>query len=221
MFLTISTNSFVVKTSEHLFLNTKKLVLNFNAFNTMEEISKLLNEAKNLMEKAVKHTQDELVKIRAGRVMPNVLDEVMVDYYGSAMPVSQVGTITNLDARTLIIKPWEKKMLAEIEKAIKASNLGVNPQNDGEVIRLTFPALTEERRKELVKKAKNECEHGKVSVRNIRKDINEHIKKLQKKEGVSEDEVKKAETKVQELTDNYVKKIDEIFATKEKEIMTV
>lgn len=186
----------------------------------MEEISKLLNEAKNLMEKAVKHTQDELVKIRAGRVMPNILDEVMVDYYGSPMPVNQVGTITNIDARTLVVKPWEKKMLAEIEKAIKASNLGVNPQNDGEVIRLTFPALTEERRKELVKKAKNECEHGKVSVRNIRKDVNESIKKLQKS-GVSEDEVKKAEAKVQDLTDTFVKKLDEILATKEKEIMTV
>ncbi|GAB4329957.1 MAG: ribosome recycling factor [Flammeovirgaceae bacterium] len=186
----------------------------------MDELNKLLNEAKSLMEKAVKHTQDELGKIRAGRVMPNILDDIMVDYYGTPTQLSQVGNVSNLDARTLIIKPWEKKMLAEIEKAIKLSNLGVNPQNDGEVVRLNFPALTEERRKELVKKAKTECEQGKVSVRNIRKEVNENVKKLQKK-GVPEDDIKKAETKVQDFTDTFVKKIDEILAAKEKEIMTV
>jgi ribosome recycling factor len=186
----------------------------------MDELNKLLNEAKSLMEKAVKHTQDELSKIRAGRVMPNMLDEVMVDYYGTPTQLSQIGNVSNLDARTLIVKPWEKKLLAEIEKAIKASNLGVNPQNDGEVVRLNFPALTEERRKELVKKAKNECEQGKVSVRNIRKEVNENVKKLQKK-GVPEDDIKKAEIKVQEFTDSFVKKVDEVLVAKEKEIMTV
>jgi ribosome recycling factor len=186
----------------------------------MDELNKLLNEAKSLMEKAVKHTQEELTKIRAGRVMPNMLDEVMIDYYGTPTQLSQIGNVSNLDARTLIIKPWEKKMLAEIEKAIKASNLGVNPQNDGEVVRLNFPALTEERRKELVKKAKTECEQGKVSVRNIRKEVNENVKKLQKK-GVPEDDIKKAEIKVQEFTDAFVKKVDEVLVAKEKEIMTV
>ena len=144
----------------------------------------------------------------------------MVDYYGNPTPINQVASINTPDAKTLAIKPWEKNMLPEIEKVIINSDLGLNPQNDGEIVRLNIPPLTEERRKELVKQSRNEAEHGRVSVRNVRKDANDHIKRLLK-EHVSEDEVKRAEVKIQELTDEYVKKIDELLANKEEEIMTV
>lgn len=186
----------------------------------MEEIALYLDEAKELMEKAVDHTVAELVKIRAGKAMPSMLDGLMVDYYGSPTPLQQVASVNTPDARTIAIKPWEKGMVPEIEKAIKNSDLGLNPQNDGETVRLNIPPLTEERRKELVKKAKSEGENGKISVRNARKDINDALKKLLK-EGASEDEVKRAEEKVQTLTDAYSKKIDEIIAKKEIDIMTV
>jgi len=186
----------------------------------MEELEFYIEEAKDHMEKSLHHVSQSLAKIRAGRAMPSMLDGLMVEYYGNPTPINQVASVNTPDAKTLAIKPWEKNMLAEIEKAIINSDLGLNPQNDGEMIRLNIPPLTEERRKDLVKQSKQEAEHGRVSVRNVRKDANDHVKKLLK-ENVSEDEVKKAETRIQELTDDYVKKIDELLANKEEQIMTV
>ncbi|MHA7131141.1 ribosome recycling factor [Algoriphagus namhaensis] len=186
----------------------------------MEEIELFLDEAKDLMEKAVTHTAGELLKIRAGKAMPNLLDGVMVQYYGASTPLNQVASVSTPDARTLAIKPWERNLIGDIERAIINSDLGLAPQNNGEMVILTIPALTEERRLNLVKQAKAECEHGKVSIRNIRKDTNDALRKLQK-EGVSEDEVKRAEDRVQKLTDSYSAKIDELLVKKEKDIMTV
>lgn len=172
------------------------------------------------MEKAIEHTSVALAKIRAGKAMPSMLDDIKVDYYGTPTQVAQVASVSSGDARTLLVKPWEKNMLSAIERAIINSDLGIMPQNDGEVVRLVVPPLTEERRKDLVKQAKNEVEAGKVSIRNIRKDVNETLKKLQK-DGASEDAVKRAETDVQKLTDTYIAKVDEVFAAKEKDIMKV
>jgi len=186
----------------------------------MEEIQLYLDEAKDLMAKAVEHTQYEFSRIRAGKAMPSMLDGLKVDYYGNPTPINQVASINTPDAKTIVIKPWEKKMLGEIEKAIVNSDLGLNPQNDGELVRLNIPPLTEERRRDLVKSVKNEGENGKISIRNARKDVLNHLKKLLK-EGVSEDEEKRAEEDVQQLTDNYVTKIDELVKKKEEEIMTV
>lgn len=185
-----------------------------------EEIQMYLDEAEENMKKAANHVIDEFKKIRAGKANPNMLDGLMVEYYGNNTPINQVSSITTPDARTVMIKPWEKKMVGEIEKAIMNSDLGLNPQNDGEVVRLNIPPLTEERRKQLVKQAKNEAENGKISVRNVRKDANDSIRKLTK-EGVSEDLVKDGEDTVQELTDKYTKRIESILEDKEKEIMTV
>lgn len=179
-----------------------------------------LDETRELMQKAVVHVSQELVKIRAGKAMPTMLQGLNVDYYGSSTPINQVASITTPDARTLMVKPWEKNMITEIEKAIRNSDLGLNPQNDGEQVIINIPQLTEERRQLLVKQVKHEGEQGKVSVRNIRKDTNDSLKQLQK-EGVSEDEIKRAEDKVQDLTDQHTKKIDELMEKKEKEIMTV
>lgn len=187
----------------------------------MSELVKMqLEEAKELMNKAVDHVENELTKIRAGKATPQMLDGIHVDYYGSSTPLAQVANVNTPDARTIVVQPWEKNMIPVIEKAISDANLGINPQNDGIVIRLSVPALTEERRKDLVKKVKAEGEAGKVAVRNIRKDTNEKIKKLQK-EGVSEDEVKVGEAEVQKLTDSYILKIDKHIEVKEKDIMTV
>lgn len=185
-----------------------------------EEIQLYLNEAKDLMNKAVKHFSSELTKIRAGKAMPNMLDGLMVDYYGTPTPITQVASINTPDARTIIVKPWEKKLISEIEKAIINSDLGLNPQNDGEMIRLNIPPLTEERRKNLMKQVKNEAENGKISIRNIRKDSNETLRKLLK-EGASEDEIKRAEEQVQVLTGQYSETIDGLVGKKETEIMTV
>jgi len=185
-----------------------------------EEIQMYLDEAEDNMKKAVSHLSGEFNKIRAGKAQPNMLDGLMVDYYGNKTPINQVASITTPDARTVMIKPWEKKMLAEIERAIINSDLGLNPQSDGEIVRLNIPPLTEERRRQLVKQAKNEAESGKVSVRNVRKDANDSIRKLTK-EGVSEDAVKEGEDRVQEITDKYTNRIDSLLAEKEKEIMTV
>ena len=186
----------------------------------MEELELYLEDCKDSMEKALKHLTVELSKIRAGRASPVMLDGVMVEYYGSATPLSQISSVSTPDARTLTIKPFEKGLMNEIEKAIRNSNLGLNPMNNGEIIMLSVPALTEERRRDLTKQVRNEGEHGKVSVRNIRKEINEEIKKLLK-EGVAEDEVKKAEEKVQKLTDSYIVQVEQYCEKKEKEIMTV
>ncbi|MCC8408335.1 ribosome recycling factor [Mucilaginibacter sp. UR6-1] len=185
-----------------------------------ELIKKQVNDAKALMEKAVDHTDSELLKIRAGKANPAMLDDITVDYYGTPTPLSQVGNVNTPDARTIVVQPWEKSLLNAIEKAIKDANLGVNPTNDGVIIRINVPPLTEERRRDLVKKAKGEVESGKVAVRNIRKDANEKIKKL-KAEGVSEDEIKTGEAEIQKLTDSYIAKCDVLSEAKEKDIMTV
>ncbi|MFN3403721.1 MAG: ribosome recycling factor [Cytophagaceae bacterium] len=186
----------------------------------MEEIQLYLDEAKETMQKALKHTESEFTKIRAGKAMPSMIHGVMVDYYGAPTPVEQVSSITAPDARTITLKPFEKKLIQDIEKAIRDSGLGFNPQNDGEVVRINLPPLTEERRKALVKQVKAEAENGKVAIRNIRKDTNEELKKLQK-EGASEDDIKKAEEKVQGLTNEFIAKIDQLLSKKEAEIMTV
>lgn len=172
------------------------------------------------MEKAIQHTASELVKIRAGKATPEMMDGITVEYYGAPTPLNQTASVTTPDARTIMIKPWEKSILGAIERAIINSDLGLNPQNDGEQIRLNIPPLTEERRKQLAKQAKAETENGKISVRNIRKDTNEALRKLQK-EGASEDDIKRAEDRVQQLTDTYTQRLDELFSKKETEIMTV
>lgn len=185
-----------------------------------ELIKKQVTEAKALMDKAIDHADGELNKIRAGKANPSLLDDVTVDYYGTPTPLSQVGSVNTPDARTIVVQPWEKSLLGAIEKAIKEANLGLNPQNDGIIIRINVPPLTEERRRDLVKKAKAEAETGKIAVRNIRKDANEKIKKL-KTEGVSEDEIKVGEAEIQKLTDAYIIKVDQLSDAKEKDIMTV
>lgn len=186
----------------------------------MEEIQMYLDEAKELMEKAIKHLSGELLKIRAGKASANMLDSIMVDYYGSSTPLNQTASVTTPDARTLMVKPWEKSLIPEIEKAIINSDLGLNPQNDGEQVIINIPILTEERRQALVKQVRHEGELGKISIRNARKETNDGLKQLQK-EGASEDDVKRGEDKVQGLTDDYTKKVDEILHKKEEEIMTV
>lgn len=183
-------------------------------------IKKQLNDAKSLMDKAIDHTDSELTKVRAGKATPSMLDSVLVEYYGTPTPLSQVGSINTPDARTLVVQPWEKSLLSKIEKAIVDSNIGLNPQNDGSVIRMNVPPLTEERRRDLVKKVKEEAERGRVAIRNIRKDTNGKIQRL-KSEGVSEDEIKGGENEVQKLTDAYIVKVDRLAEAKEKDIMTV
>lgn len=185
-----------------------------------EELNIVLEEAANSMSKAINHLEAELVKIRAGKANPNMLDGIVADYYGSPTAINQVANVTALDARTISVQPWEKNMLQVIERAIIAANIGINPQNDGVSIRLFLPPLTEERRKELVKRCNAEGEHAKVSVRNIRRDAIESIKKLQK-EGLSEDAGKDAEAEVQVLTDKHIALVDKHLAAKEKEIMVV
>jgi ribosome recycling factor len=184
----------------------------------MEEIELYLEEAKDQMNKSLTHVSHELTKIRAGKASPSMLDGIMVEYYGANSPLSQVSSITTPDARTLFIKPWEKSLIQEIERAIMAANLGLTPQNDGQQVIINIPMLTEERRKQLVKQVSQECEQGKVSVRSIRKDTNEQLKKIK---GVSEDDVKNAEETVQKLTDDCILKIDAFLKKKEAEIMTV
>ena len=185
-----------------------------------ELISLQLDDCKDGMTKAVAHTESELTKIRAGKVSPGMLDGIYVDYYGTPTPLSQVSNINTPDARTIVVQPWEKNLLSTIEKAIMDSNIGLNPQNDGSIIRLAVPPLTEERRRDLVKKVKEETEKGRVAIRNIRKDSNEQIKKL-KNDGASEDEIKVGEAEVQKLTDTYIAKVDQLAELKEKDIMTV
>ncbi len=180
----------------------------------------VLDNLKQMMDAAIDHATSEFTKIRAGKSHPSMIDAVKVEYYGSLVPVSQVANISTPDAKTITIQPWEKNMFQAIEKGIIISNLGFNPTNDGTIIRITLPPLTEERRKEIAKKAKAESENAKVAVRNIRKETNETIKKLQK-DGLPEDEAKTAEASVQKTTDAYIKKIDELLAIKEAEIMHV
>ncbi len=185
-----------------------------------EEISTIITTSEDHMQKAISHLESELIKIRAGKANPQIIDGIVVDYYGSPMPISQVANVSVLDARTLSIQPWEKNMLQPIERAIIAANIGINPQSDGSLIRLFLPPLTEERRKELVKKCQAEGEHSRVAIRNIRRDAIEHIKKLQKN-GLSEDVAKDAETSVQQMTDKFISAVEKHLNSKEKEIMAV
>lgn len=184
------------------------------------EVSEYLEEAKDSMEMAVEYLDDTLNHIRAGKASARLLDGIRVDYYGSQAPISNVANVSVPDARTIAITPWEKSMFKVIEKAILDSSLGVTPENNGEVIRLSIPPLTEDRRKQLVKQCKAETENAKVSVRNARREAIDGLKKEIKK-GLSEDAEKDAEAEVQKLHDKYMKKIDELFAEKEKEILTV
>ncbi|MEY5049542.1 MAG: ribosome recycling factor [Bacteroidota bacterium] len=186
----------------------------------MEEIQLYLDDAKETMEKTLSHFATDLTKVRAGKAMPNMLDGVVVEYYGVPTPISNCSAITTPDARTLAIKPFERNIIKDIERAIINSNVGLNPQNDGEMIRLVVPPLTEDRRKDLAKQIKGLGENAKISVRNIRKSTNEDLRKLIK-DGASEDSIKEAEAKVQKITDAYIVKVDELVIAKEKEIMTV
>jgi ribosome recycling factor len=185
-----------------------------------EDLDKITSDTETAMTKAINHLEAELVKIRAGKASPVMLDGIMADYYGNPTPINQVANVTALDARTISVQPWEKNMLAVIERAIGAANIGINPQNDGTSIRLFLPPLTEERRKELVKKCNGEGEHAKIAVRNIRRDGIEHIKKLQK-DGLSEDASKDAEANIQDTTNKFIALIEKHLAAKEKEIMAV
>ena len=184
----------------------------------MDELDLYLDEAKELMAKALSHLGHELTKIRAGKANPAMLDGISVSYYGAMSPLNQVSSMTTPDARTIFIKPWEKGLIHEIEKAIQNANLGLNPQNDGQQVIINIPMLTEERRRQLVKQVGQECEHGRVSIRTIRKETNEQLKKVK---GVSEDDVKNAEDQVQKLTDDYISRIVSLMKKKETEIMTV
>ena len=173
------------------------------------------------MEKALDHLAEEFGAVRAGRANAKVLDRITVEYYGSETPLNGVATISTPDARTLVIQPWDTSLLKEIQKAIQASDLGINPQNDGKVIRLIFPQLTEERRKDLTKQVKKYAEEAKVAMRNIRRDGMDYVKKLKKDSEITEDEQKKAEKDLQDLLDKFTKKADEALAAKEKELMSI
>jgi ribosome recycling factor len=185
-----------------------------------DELTLVLDVAAESMQKAIHHLEAELIKIRAGKASPQMLEGLVVDYYGSPTPLNQISNVSVMDARTLTIQPWEKNMLQPIERCIIAANLGVTPQNDGNIIRLFMPPLTEERRKEYVKKANVEGEHSRVAVRNIRREAIEQIKRLQK-EGLSEDLTKDAEKKMQDMTDKYIVMVDKHLTSKDKEIMSV
>ena len=184
-------------------------------------IKDILKSTTEKMDKAVEHVRAEFTKIRTGKATTNLLDGVKVDYFGTPTPLIQLGNISTPDYHTLTVQPWDKSALSLIEKAIQAANLGLNPSNDGNIIRVPIPPLNEERRKEIVKLVKKFAEDGKVAVRNVRRDSIEHLKKTEKEEHISEDERKTAETEVQKLTDKHIKSIDDLLAMKEKEIMDV
>ena len=186
----------------------------------MIEIKKIIDDTNAQMHKAIAHLETELAKIRAGRANPAMLEGIHVDYYGTRTPLNQVANVTTPDPKTIVIQPWDKSTLQLIEKAIMAANLGFTPVNDGNVVRINMPALTEERRKELVKRSKTEGENAKISVRNFRREANEKIKK-DIKEHLPEDVAKDAENKIQQMTDSYIQTVDKHLAVKEKEIMTV
>jgi ribosome recycling factor len=184
------------------------------------ELDNIIKDAASNMQRALNHLEQELTKVRAGKASPVMLDGIVAEYYGSPTPISQVATISVLDARTITVTPFEKNMLQVIDRAISAANIGINPQNDGNVIRLFLPPLTEERRKEMVKKAGAEGEQAKISIRNIRRDAIEQVKKLQK-DGASEDECKDAEAAAQNATDKFINMVDKYLAAKEVDIMAV
>jgi len=185
-----------------------------------EALDKIINDTNSLMKKAIEHLETELTKIRAGKANPQIVDGIFVDYYGNATPLNQVANITVTDARTLSLQPWEKNMMQPIERAIIAANIGLNPQNDGTYIRLFLPPLTEERRKEFVKRANGEGEQAKIAIRSIRRDAIEQIKKLQK-DGLSEDAAKEAEARIQGVTDKFIALTETYLKDKEKDIMTI
>lgn len=185
-----------------------------------EESQMVLQETEEQMEKAIQHLDKELHKLRTGKATPQMLEGIRINYYGAMTPIEQTANINTPDPRQIIVQPWDKSILSDIEKAILAANLGLNPKNEGEVLRIMVPPLTEERRKDLVKKAKSEGENAKVSIRNIRRTSNEMAKSLEK-DGISEDEVKRLQDEVQKLTDKYIEDIDKIVSLKEKDIMTV
>lgn len=184
-------------------------------------LEKIIHDTEDKMKKAVEFTRQELSKLRTGKASIALLDDIRIDYYGQKLPIAQTATVSTPDAHLITVQPWDKTLIHEIEKAILAANVGLTPASDGTVIRLPVPALTEERRKELVKVAKKFGEDGRISIRNLRRDSNEHLKKAEKEEHVSEDERKHGEVEVQKLTDKYIKQIDEILVAKEKEIMEV
>ena len=185
-----------------------------------EALEKVIDDVSVQMKKAISHLEAEISKIRAGKAQPQIVDGIYVDYYGNPTPLNQVANVMVPDARTITIQPWEKNMLQPIERAIIASNIGLNPQNDGIIIRLFLPPLTEERRKELVKRVLGEGEHAKVAIRSIRRECIEQVKKLQK-DGLSEDIAKDGEARIQGITDKFIILIDQHCKDKEKEIMTV
>lgn len=184
-------------------------------------INDIMQDAESRMQKSIEALKSELTKIRTGRAHPSLLDHITVDYYGSEMPLSQVANVSSEDARTLSITPWEKSMVQAIEKAIMKSDLGLNPMSAGTVIRVPVPALTEERRRDLVKVVKGEAEGTRVAIRNIRRDANSDLKALEKEKMISEDEERKAEDNVQKLTDKYVKEVDAVLEKKEKDLMSI
>ncbi len=185
-----------------------------------EEIDMIMEEAQEMMDKSIDHLSKELLQVRTGKASPAMLRGIMVPYYGNPTPLNQVANVTTSDSRTLVIKPWEGNMIPAIEKAIMEANIGITPQNDGEVVRLNIPMLTEERRKELVKRAKSLGEDSKVGVRSARRDAMDMLKQAVK-DGYPEDMGKKREKEVQDMTDSHVKKIDDMISAKEKDIMTV
>lgn len=182
-------------------------------------VKNIVDEAAANMQKAVDHVQTQLSKVRTGRASASLLDNVKVEYYGEPTPVGQVGSISTPDARSILIQPWDRTVLSAIERSILAANLGITPQNDGQVIRITVPPLTEERRRDIVKQCKKMAEEGKLAVRNVRRDANEELKKAEKTEHFSEDDRKRGEDEVQKHTDRYVKDIDVVLEAKEREVM--
>ncbi len=184
-------------------------------------LDKIIHETEDKMKKAIEFTRQELSKLRTGKASIALLDDIRIDYYGQKLPIAQTASVSTPDAHLITVQPWDKSIIHEIEKAILAANVGMTPANDGTVIRLPVPPLTEERRKELVKVAKKFAEDGRITIRNIRRDSNEHLKKAEKDEHVSEDERKRGEAEVQKLTDKYIKQLDDILSGKEKEIMEV
>ena len=182
-------------------------------------LPKLYKDAEDRMQKSVEHVHHELTRIRTGRATPELLDIVKVEYYGSTVPLNQVATITVPEPRLLVIQPWEKRMIAEIEKAILQSDLGLNPANDGNVVRLPIPELSEERRQDLLKLVKKFCEDGRIAIRNIRRDLNDHIKQLEKDHEISEDQSHDAMDEVQKLTDKYIEEVNQQYTKKENEIL--
>jgi len=185
-----------------------------------EESQLVIQETEDQMAKAIQHLEKELHKLRTGKASPQMLEGIRINYYGAQTPIEQTANINTPDPRQIIVQPWDKSILHDIEKAIMAANLGLNPKNEGEILRILVPPLTEERRRDLVKKAKAEGENAKVSIRNIRRTSNDLAKSLEK-EGVSEDEVKRLQDEIQKLTDKFIEEIDKIVVQKEKDIMTV